>query len=73
MPHCYDLSLIKTRIIVYYGEKDIFTSTKDINALRNSLTNASVSVVFKKKWDHESFHEGKDMKNFYQNLIQPEE
>ena len=71
-PPRYDLALVKSKIVLYYVESDVFIKSESVEYLKEELSNADVEVVYKEGWNHGTFLAPKDIETFYRNLISGE-
>lgn len=69
-PPSYDLSQVTTDIALYYGSGDRYITEDNMQFLKNSLKNASVSTQVLKDWGHGTFILGEYMGEFYRGIAE---
>jgi gastric triacylglycerol lipase len=68
-PPTYNLSLIDTKTIIYYGTHDKYLTQSAIDKLVSKLPNAKVETQKLDKWGHVTFAYGRNMKPFYTKIF----
>lgn len=68
-PPKYDLSLITTKMNLYYGTGDLYVTKKTAEEMVERMENADVNLEWLEDWGHMSFIFGTDMKEFYRSVF----
>lgn len=70
-PPEYDLKLIKARVHIFDGGKDVYSSKKGIEKLKRELVNCDVELTRKEEYSHISYILGiENEKNFKNFLVE---
>jgi pimeloyl-ACP methyl ester carboxylesterase len=67
-PPLYDLSVIRTRVYMYYGDNDLLSTLENAELLKKELK--SVTGRIYPDWGHLSFFLGKERQVFVQHLLE---
>lgn len=67
-PPLYDMTVIKTRIYMYYGDNDLLSTLENAEILKKELQHATGRIY--PDWGHLSFFLGKERQVFVEHLLE---
>jgi len=67
-PPLYDMSVIKTRVYMYYGDNDLLSTLENAKLLKQQLKHATGRIY--PDWGHLSFFLGKERQMFVEHLLE---
>lgn len=68
----YDLSLIKHKVIAFYGDKDRYINQNSMDILKRKLCNSQdLRMIKYDKWAHLTFEIGKDIQRLANDMEGP--
>ena len=69
-PPSYDFSLIRSKIKIFFGDKDSLVNELDVGLLEQCLVNAKeLEVTCKHGYTHKSFNIARDVDEFYDEIL----